>query len=137
MNGSSIAKHAGLLSIGGFVAVLIGLAVYWFLMDISWVRSTALPSLVLIAGGLAVCGFAVYQQRSITTIASTSLASLLGMLFVFLIFGLTRLPAAAAAPQVGQNAPAFSISNQLGQKVALADLHKNGPALLVFYRGHW
>jgi hypothetical protein len=137
MANSSIVKHAGLYGIGGFAVVLMGLALYWFLMDVPWIRSTAIPTLAMIAGGLVICGFAVYQKRSVSTIGSTSLAAIFGGMFILLIFGLTRLPEAAGAPQVGQHAPDFAIPNQAGQSVALADLHKNGPALVVFYRGHW
>lgn len=137
MKNPTLIKHAGLLALVGLSDVILGLVLYWALMDNAWIRSTAVPSLALIAAGLMVCVFGVYHRRSIITIASTSVATLLGAAFVFLIFGLTALPAAQGAPNIGERAPEFSNLNQRGESVALADLHKGGPALLVFYRGHW
>ncbi len=34
-------------------------------------------------------------------------------------------------------APEFSLSDQQGNTVTLASLIQDGPALLLFYRGHW
>lgn len=36
-----------------------------------------------------------------------------------------------------QVAPAFALPDQNGQTVALSSLLATGPAVLVFYRGHW
>src|SRR5262245_28915146 len=136
MKNPALNKHAGLLALVGLSDVILGLVLYWALMDNAWVRSTALPSIVLIAGGLLIGSFAIYQRRSFITISSTAVSALFGGAFLFLIFGMTALPDAPNAPQVGTAAPAFANPNQLGETVALADLHKTGPALLVFYRGH-
>jgi hypothetical protein len=55
-----------------------------------------------------------------------------------------RLPASPSAPQVGQKAPDFRLSDTQGRPVALGELLAspvNGQApqgvLLVFYRGAW
>jgi hypothetical protein len=34
-------------------------------------------------------------------------------------------------------APSFTLPDQTGAPVSLADLTRRGPAVLVFYRGHW
>jgi hypothetical protein len=34
-------------------------------------------------------------------------------------------------------APEFSLPDQDGHTVALADLRAHGPVVVVFYRGHW
>ncbi|WP_348652733.1 hypothetical protein [Polyangium sp. 6x1] len=45
----------------------------------------------------------------------------------------TRGPAlATSAP-----APAFSLPSHTGETVTLASLTQKGPAVVVFYRGHW
>jgi len=49
------------------------------------------------------------------------------------IFLKTRGPSVA----VKAPAPAFSLPSHTGATVSLADLTRNGPAVLVFYRGHW
>ncbi|MBA3716139.1 MAG: redoxin domain-containing protein [Pyrinomonadaceae bacterium] len=66
-------------------------------------------------------------------------------LFVFSTFMMARwLPASHGAPQVGQKAPDFSLSDTNGRPVSLSELLStpiNGKApkgvLLVFYRGYW
>jgi peroxiredoxin len=44
---------------------------------------------------------------------------------------------AQKALRVGAKAPAFSLPGTSGQTVALADLLKQGPVVLVWYRGGW
>lgn len=71
-------------------------------------------------------------------------------LFLFGLFYLGRmLPASPQAPGIGQKAPDFTLLDQNGKLVALADLlaskappgtpapPKPGGALLIFYRGYW
>jgi hypothetical protein len=72
------------------------------------------------------------------------------LLFALTIFGhfqMRALPASSHAPQVGQKAPDFTLTNTSGQDVTLAQLlstpvdNASGKApkavLLVFYRGYW
>jgi len=67
-------------------------------------------------------------------------------LFVFTVFIFARLlPASHGAPQVGQQAPAFTLADTTGRQVSLSELLStpfNGSAspkgvLLIFYRGYW
>jgi uncharacterized BrkB/YihY/UPF0761 family membrane protein len=65
--------------------------------------------------------------------------------FIATIFIIARnLPASQRAPQVGQKAPDFSLSDTNGNSVSLSKLLAsplNGKApkgvLLIFYRGYW
>jgi hypothetical protein len=60
-------------------------------------------------------------------------------LFVFLAFFMsTWLPKSAGAPQVGQKAPDFTLTDTSGKQVSLSGLlsDKKG-VLLIFYRGYW
>jgi peroxiredoxin len=65
--------------------------------------------------------------------------------FIFIAFiEARRLPASAGAPQVGQRAPDFTLTDINHKPVALAELLaqsvNNKPAkgvLLIFYRGYW
>ena len=68
---------------------------------------------------------------------------LAGFLFLFFVEG-KRLPASAAAPQVGQKAPDFTLTDPNNKPVTLAQLLtepvNNKPpkgVLLIFYRGYW
>lgn len=65
--------------------------------------------------------------------------------FVFSTFIMARwLPASQGAPQVGQKAPEFNLSDSEGKQISLSELLSTpveGKApkgvLLVFYRGYW
>src|SRR2546428_3279333 len=68
-------------------------------------------------------------------------------LFVFGVFyEFRQVPASAAAPRVGQKAPDFTLPDQNGKPVTLAELLSSPPGagsarangvLLIFYRGYW
>ena len=68
---------------------------------------------------------------------------LAGLLFMFYVMG-SWLPASRGAPQVGQKAPDFSLTDSNNKPVTLAQLLSepinNKPpkgVLLIFYRGFW
>jgi cytochrome oxidase Cu insertion factor (SCO1/SenC/PrrC family) len=48
-----------------------------------------------------------------------------------------RLQSSAPAKAVTEQAPSFSLPDHNGQSVSLSALRERGPAILVFYRGHW
>jgi cytochrome oxidase Cu insertion factor (SCO1/SenC/PrrC family) len=57
----------------------------------------------------------------------------------------SQLPLSIGAPYVGQKAPSFTLPDQHGKLVSLADLlkpaagatGKSGGLVLIFYRGYW
>lgn len=77
-------------------------------------------------------------------VAATLSVAVFGF-FVFSTFVMARwLPAASGAPQIGQKAPEFSLSDTDGKPRSLSELLSTpikGKApkgvLLVFYRGYW
>ena len=50
---------------------------------------------------------------------------------------LERAGAGSGAPQVGDAMPDFMLPDQDGRMVTLGQLLDDGPAVLVFHRGHW
>lgn len=49
-----------------------------------------------------------------------------------------RVPSSSSAPQVGQQAPDFTMADAGGKPVSLSDLRRtNRAVLLIFYRGYW
>lgn len=88
------------------------------------------------------------ERRRRSKIAGSVLATLgvliLG-LFIFAAFIMSRwLPASHGAPQIGQKAPDFSLSDTNSRMVSLSELLSTpirGTApkgvLLIFYRGYW
>ena len=87
-------------------------------------------------------------RRTISKIAS-SIVAVLGVLvlgfFLFTFFVAAKwLPAARGAPQVGQKAPDFTLSDTSGKSLSLSDLLSSPlkgrtpkGVLLIFYRGYW
>ncbi len=75
--------------------------------------------------------------------ATFGLLLLAGLLFMIFVMG-SWLPASAGAPQVGQKAPDFTLTDSNDKPVTLAQLLtepiNNKPpkaVLLIFYRGYW
>src|SRR5947208_16724771 len=60
-------------------------------------------------------------------------------LFAYGVFYVVRqMPASVGAPHVGETTPEFTLPDQNGKPVALADLLSGSRgAVLIFYRGHW
>ena len=61
------------------------------------------------------------------------------------LVGTRHLPASSGAPRAGQRAPDFSLPDQDGRRVSLAELlapapgsaGRPGGVVLIFFRGHW
>ena len=141
----------------GFLVVAAGLLS--FVPVFSQFRATrafAWVNLLMFTVGLVLLGVGLkraYTQRDRyrgrlfgPVLALLSVAGI-GM-FVWGIFVIARdLPASAAAPHVGQKAPDFTLPDQDGKPVALADLtsqptagttsNRANGAVLIFYRGYW
>src|SRR5687767_3226486 len=135
----------------GFVLTLVAFFTYFsvlvwfpFTRDFPWANLL----IFLLAAGLLVMGvrrvFASdrpHPPRSkvITSLVATVSVAVLGF-FVFAVFIAARwLPASKGAPQVGQQAPDFTLTDTTGKQVSLAELRTspidgNAPkgVLLVF-----
>ena len=85
------------------------------------------------------------KGSKIAGIVAATLSGAVFGLFVFAVFiGARFLPASKAAPQVGQKAPDFTLTDSNGKVVSLSELlsspvNAKSPkgVLLVFYRGYW
>lgn len=128
------AQRAALI---GLPVTLVGVASYMPLMDVPWIRSTALPNIVVALIGMAISVWAMARCRSWWTIPTGAASVLLGGFFMYFLFVMSVQPEAPNAPAVGERIADFTLPNQEGRPVSLASLHAKGPALLVFYRGHW
>jgi hypothetical protein len=140
----------------GFLCVLAALLSYPFFVLFPITRDFPWANLLLFcAGGILLVGGLLrafgkpklYRGRIFGPIVvALSLAAF--SLFAYGVFYVARqLPSSTAAPHIGQKAPDFTLPDQNGKPVALADLLASPPdgatsgaangALLIFYRGHW
>jgi hypothetical protein len=89
----------------------------------------------------------VYRGK-VLSVVLTVIALLPAGLSVFGFVATRKLPSAAAAPQVGQRVPDFTLFDTSGKPVSLDQLLAASPAsstrsqapkavLLIFYRGYW
>jgi hypothetical protein len=141
----------------GFFLVLVGLVSYApFFALFPVTRDFPWSNLLMFVAGGVLLGVGLrrawrqpelYRGKVFGLILTVMSAVGIG-LFVFGIFYLTRqLPASAASSRIGQKAPEFSLTDQTGNPVTLAELLATPPAsapgakangvLLIFYRGHW
>jgi len=150
-------RRWNLLLWAGFLLVLAGLLSYIPLFalfpvtrDFPWANL-----LLFIAGGVLLSAGLIraFRQPELhrgkilgPILATLSVAGV--SLFAFGIFYQARqLPSSMAASRVGQKAPDFSLPDQNGKLVTLAELLALPPVrtagarangvLLIFYRGHW
>jgi len=131
----------------GFLLVVAGLFTYGFFAQFPATRDFPWANLLLFGAGgiLIVLGLArafgrpqVYRGKIFGPILAV-LSLLAFGLFGYGAFYLVRqMPVSAGAPRVGEKAPEFTLPDQNGKPVALADLLSGSRgAVLIFYRGHW
>lgn len=131
----------------GPIVVLAGSMSYFLffvyipgLRDFPWVNLPfVILGMALSSVGLARALFARRRKFVAKLIASFGfLFSLaVGGLFCAHIFVLSfQIPGADSAPQVGAPAPGFSLMDQNGEKVELADF-QGKKIVVTFYRGWW
>jgi len=138
----------------GFVLTLFSFLSYPFLfIDYPILRDFPWLNLILFAAALVLLIIGLRRAfqparkpiSKVSAVVVATLGVLIMAFFVFIAFiEARRLPASANAPQVGQKAPAFTVTDINNKPVALADLLaqpiNNKPAkgvLLIFYRGYW
>jgi hypothetical protein len=135
-----------LLSVVTFFSYFAVFVWYPVTRDFPWANLLLfLVAAVLLFVGLR-RAFAGDRRRSkIVATIVTTLGVVVIAFFLFAFFVSARwLPASKGAPQVGQKAPEFTLTDTSGKAVSLNELLStpvNGTApkgvLLIFYRGYW
>ena len=120
-----------LVSVFGLVSYFTIFATYPALRDTAWLN------LLLVVIGLALSLLAVRRRRSWLSLGGTVLSAACVVLLAGYVFGLSQqLPPTDGVIAVGAVAPGFSLPDQTGATVRLADF-AGRPVVLVFYRGFW
>jgi hypothetical protein len=132
----------------GFLLALAGIFTVPFFAGFAATRDFAWLNLLLLFCGLVFLVVAVtrsfrepqlFRGKILGSILAT--LSLLTLAFFTLgIFHFGRVPQPATLHSTGEKAADFSLPDQDGKTVSLADLlasPQTKGALLIFYRGHW
>jgi hypothetical protein len=130
----------------GFIVAVGGLFSYQYFIQFAVTRDFPWLNLLLFGIGAALLLFGLFRafgrpqlyRGKVFGSIFTVIALLLLAFFAYTIFYmLKQVPLSAQAPRVGEKAPEFSLPDQNGKQVALANLIAPNDAVLIFYRGHW
>jgi hypothetical protein len=124
-----------------------------FFISIPWQGAIAWLSLLFAALALVFLAVSLWRAYGQAGVYGGKVLSVVLAVIVLLAVGLSafafvetrKLPSAAAAPQVGQKVPDFTLPDTSGKMVSLDQLlapsssPSQGPkaVLLIFYRGYW
>jgi hypothetical protein len=118
----------------GLALVILAPLAYFPGIEQPLLRRTALLTWLVLAAGLAIGGYCGLRDRRAWIRGLLAVEVAIAGLFVWAFFGLAALP--DGAPLAGQ-APAWTLPDHTGKPIVLAEKLRNGPLLLVFYRGFW
>jgi hypothetical protein len=131
----------------GFFFALAGFFSYTFFAQFPLTRDFPWVNLLLFAvGGIffAVGLFRafgkprVYRGKIFGPILATLGLLMFGFFSYVFFYGLRQVPPSTGAPRIGEKTPQFTLADQDGKEVALADLlDKSNAVALIFYRGFW
>jgi hypothetical protein len=139
--------------LGFLVGIAASLTYFFLFLWIPTTRDTPVPTLLLYAISVVLLVIGVKRAfgrgRSLFSRILASVVALMGILmavgFAFSFFVAARwIPASTGAPQVGQKAPEFTLTDTNNKQVSLTELLStpiNGKSpkgvVLIFYRGYW
>ncbi len=118
----------------GLLLALVSLVMDTLLLSNPFIRNGYLTFFVLVPG-LLLCGGALIKKRTWLTAVFFSLA-----LFGSGVYTLTRfLPVPSEPPEValGKPFPRFKLNDQNGKEQSLRGLTREGPLVVVLFRGPW
>ncbi len=130
----------------GFLLTLAGLFTYTFFAQFPVTRDFPWANLLLfgigaifvLMGLVRTFGKPQFYRGKIVGPIFALLSLFIFSFFAYEVFYVLRqVPASTSAPRVGEKAPTFTLPDQNGKPIALADLISPNGAIVIFYRGHW
>jgi len=130
----------------GFIVAAGGLFSYEWFAQFPVTRDFPWANLFIFAAGAVLLLIGLFRafgrpQLYRGRIFGSIFAAIALLLFAFfsyeIFYVLKQVPLSAQAPRVGEKAPEFSLPDQNGKPVALANLLSPNGAILIFYRGYW
>lgn len=120
-----------LISVVGLVSYFTFFAQFQVTRDLPWVN------LPLVFAGLVISILAVRRRLSFFSVAGALLSAACAGLLTSYVFVLSnQLPDIEGVVAMGVEAPAFTLVDDTGSAVSLAEF-RGAPVVLVFYRGFW
>lgn len=89
------------------------------------------------AGGQPVAPGRERTRRSVVGDALGRVMAATALAVLVLTAGCRGLVTRGEPAEVREPAPEFTLASHDGRTISLSDLLARGPALVVFYRGHW
>ena len=131
----------------GLVVTVGGLLSYGFFAQFPITRDFPWANLLLLGVVAALLIFGLfrafgwpqlYRGKIFGSILTAIVLFLFGFFSYQIFYVLHQVPLSAQAPRVGEKAPEFTLLDQNGKQVALADLLSGSRVVvLIFYRGFW
>jgi drug/metabolite transporter (DMT)-like permease len=124
------------LALLGLLLVLAAPVIYFFTLSIPFQHRTGLIAFIVMGLGCILAIVAGVKDRRLRVRVLAGFNVCL-TLFALAFFFNPNMPKQTGSAHVGSPAPEFTLADHTGQPVSLSEVHRTGPVLLVFYRGHW
>lgn len=122
-----------------FLIAIAAVFSYLFLLDIRWIRETAIPNTAVLGVATVALLYLASRRRSLVRLLFAGVSTAMLALLIYAMW-FDRLPAPSSSVPVAdaaERAPVIALPDSSGALVSTADFRGKGPVHIVFYRGYW